>query len=68
MQVVQMFNAEKQELDKLQLTLEDVKVPEVKPIKDENEPYAEPKKLQANRYAGVFVVMILLVSKYKWFN
>ncbi len=57
-----------QESDKLQLTLEDVKVPEVKPIKDENEPYAEPKKSQANRYAGVFVVMILLVSKYKWFN
>lgn len=58
----------KQQVEKLQLTFEDIKVPEVKDIDDRDEPYAEPIERQANRYAGIFAVMILLISEYKWFN
>jgi len=58
----------KQNIDKLQLNLTDSKVPEIKDISEQNEPYAEPIEQQSNRYAGVFAVIILLVSKYKLFN
>lgn len=58
----------KQKTDKLQLSFEDIKVPEIKPIKINDEPYAELVEKQTNRYAGMFAIMILLVSQYKWFN
>ncbi len=58
----------KQQIEKLQLTFEDVKVPEIKDIDDEDEPYTETMERQTNRYAGIFAIIILLVSEYKWFN
>ncbi len=59
---------EKQQIDKLQLSFTDLKVPEIKDINEQDEPYAEPQEQQTNRYAGVFAIIILLVSQYKLFN
>jgi len=54
--------------NKLQPSLFDPIIPEIPDINDTDEPYAETMERQANRYAGVFAIIILLVSHYKWFN
>ncbi|MCK5538860.1 MAG: hypothetical protein KAI79_18685 [Bacteroidales bacterium] len=59
---------DKQNNKELEPTLYDPIIPEVQDINDQDEPYAETMERQTNRYAGVFAVMILLVSNYKWFN
>ena len=58
----------KHQIDKSQLTIEDIKVPEIKDIKESDEPYGATMEQQTNRYAGVFAIMILLSFYYKWFN
>ena len=59
---------EKMKIQKLQLSFDDVKFPEIQDIAKEDEPYEAPFEQNTNRYAGVFSLMILLVSNYQWFN
>lgn len=59
---------DRQNNNELEPSLFDPIIPEMQDINDTDEPYAETMERQANRYAGVFAIMILLVSHYKWFN
>jgi hypothetical protein len=59
---------EKMKNQKLQLSFDDVKFPDTQDIVEEDEPYQASLEQKTNRYAGVFSLMILLVSHYKWFN
>ncbi len=59
---------EKQKIDNLQPSFKDIQVPKIKHIDHQDEPYSQTQEEQSNRYAGVFVIIILLVSKFKLFN
>lgn len=52
----------------LQLSLEDMQVPKNRYIKQTKALYGTPVEKQSNRYAGVFAVIILLISEFAWFN
>ena len=56
------------EINKLQPSLEDIKLPALPEIAQEDMPYEKAIEKHENRYAGVFAMLILLISKFAWFN
>ncbi|MCK5537007.1 MAG: helix-turn-helix domain-containing protein, partial [Bacteroidales bacterium] len=56
------------EINKLQPKLEEIKLPEIPDIKQDDMPYEATVKEHNNRYAGVFAMIILLTSYFSWFN
>ncbi len=58
----------KQEISNLQLNIKDIKVPEIPTVSQSESAYEKTVAKQENRYAGVFVMQILLTSYFSWFN
>jgi len=54
--------------DAVQLSIEDMQVCQINDIKEAEGLYQAPVEKQANRYAGVFAVIMLLISEFAWFN
>lgn len=56
------------EISKFQLSFEDLTVPKIPTINQEEAVYEKTVTKHNNRYAGVFVMQILLTSYFSWFN
>jgi len=57
-----------QEISKLQYTTKDLTLPAIPGISEDHIPYQITVEKQDNRYAGVFVMQLLLEAEYSWFN
>ena len=55
-------------INELQLKIEDVTLPIIPKTDSEDAVYGQVSQKAENRYAGVFIMQILLASEFAWFN